>query len=470
VTGRFDSRFDGGLGAPPLPLRLVRMVLRVALPAATLLLIAFAVWVGTRSQDAPTSVEAPAPDSTAPTTPEAPVVTGDDTTAPAVVTSIPPTTPLPTTPATTQTTAETPDPTTATTLAPRPTSAVALGGLVRSSELADRPGGTGTPLDADTEVALTGDVNQVGDQTWYRVSANADEGWVLAADIDLTSTGFEARPCGALDPEPAETALAYRPGTAQGSASTLAGIELHRSAACDRVVLYLADSVDDDGQFAPTFPDDLSVVDLFGQVRLEIDDRLEVIPELALRTIPTAEGEGVAVLARRPDGRPAFNIDTGPARLAVSFLANPARIVLDFVHTSPSLPGVGGGVVLSAQSINDALSVGDGSVVIMTGFARLDDGLGEIAFREAPDPGGEPGSGLAVNVNFGGTSRVAPVFRSWFFYETPRVDAEWAEFRFTISGLEPGSYELMLGLGAGDPPPEIDEPGLYQVFVVEEPG
>jgi len=465
VTGRFDSRFDGGLGAPPLALRILRLTLRAVLPVATLLLIGFAAWVGTRNRDTPTAVEAVSPISTTSS------VATTVTTAPAPSSSVstgPPSTPAPTTTPTSQPTPPPPEVTT-TTAAPQPAiDVVAFGNLARSTGLADLPGGTGAPLGAGTAVTLTGEVRVVENQTWYGANADGDPGWIRAGDVDLTSTGFETRSCGVLGEELAATALAYRPGTADGNAATIAALELHRSTACDRVVLYLAESIGDDGQFASTFPEELSIIDLFGQVRVQIADNLAVIPELTFRAIPVEDGEGVAVLAIRPDGRPAFNIDTGPALLAVSFLANPARIVLDFAHISSLLPGVGGGVVLSAQSINDALSVGDGSQVLMTGFARLDDGLGEIAFREAPEPGEEPGSGLAVNANFGGTSRVAPVFRSWFFYETPRVDGEWAEFRFTISGLEPGSYELMLGLGATEPPADIEDPGLYQVFVVAE--
>lgn len=476
MTGRFDSRFDGGLGAPPLPLRALRLILRVALPAGTLFLIGLAVWVSTRDQGAPTAVEAVGPISTSSST-SSTTTTLTTALVPSTVGSAgssqdtavpPPPTPAPTTPSTTQTTTTLPEATT--TVPPQPSpDAVALGNLARSTGLADRPGGTGAPLGVGTAIALTGEVQLVDNQTWYGASAGGDQGWIQAGDIDLTSTGFEARSCGVLGEELPATPLAYRPGTAEGTAATIAALELHRSAACDRVVLYLAESIGDDGQFASTFPEELSIVDLFGQVRIEIADDLAVIPELEVSTIPVQDGEGVAVLAIRPDGRPAFNIDTGPALLGVSFLANPARIVLDFAHISSLLPGVGGGVILNTQSINDALSVGDGSLVLMTGYARLDDGLGEIAFRVAPEEGEEPGSGLAVNANFGGTSRVAPVFRSWFFYETPRVDGEWAEFRFSISGLEPGSYELMLGLGAADPPADIEDPGLYHVFVVEEP-
>ena len=383
MTGRFDSRFDGGLGAPPLPFRILRLALRVALPAGTLVLIAIAVWVSTRNQGTPTSVEPVSASSTTSSHTTATTVLVPSTIGTTTSTQdsavVPPSTPAPTTPPTTQATTTLPE-TTTTTIAPQPSpDAVASGNLTRSTGLADRPGGSGAPLAEGAPIELTGDVQLVDDETWYAVNAGGDGGWIQASDVDLTSTGFEARSCGVVGRELPETALAYRPGTAEGDAATIAGLELHQSTACDRVVLYLADSVGDDGQFAPTFPEELSVVDLFGQVRIEIADNLVAIPELAFRTIPVADGEGIAVLARRPDGRWAFNIDTGPARLAVSFLANPARIVLDFARTSSLLPGVGGGVILNAQSISDALTVGDGSLVLMTGYARLDDGLGEIA-------------------------------------------------------------------------------------------
>lgn len=337
--------------------------------------------------------------------------------------------------------------------------------------LAETPGGTGPVLAAGSSVALLGEILVAADRTWYRVNSLGESGWVPASSIEMVGNDFEARPCGEVPAALPAAALAYQPGTAEGDADGIAAIEFHQSAERNRAVLFLADGLGtDEVSFADAFPDGLSVVDVAGRVRVELNERILVIPELQFARFTVDGGDAVALLALRPDGRSAFNLDMGAARLSVSFLARPARVVLDTVRASQARPEIGGGVVVNAKSIHDALGAGDGRVVEIAGYARLGSGLGEVAFRQAPPAGAEGGSGRAVEVQFGGTSRVDPVFRSWYFYETPRFDGQWAEFRFTIAGLDPGRHELALGLGATDIPGDIVDPGAFVLLVVEPPG
>ena len=162
-------------------------------------------------------------------------------------------------------------------------------------------------------------------------------------------------------------------------------------------------------------------------------------------------------------------IDRGPSAVTVSFLAEPARIVIDSKNTTGIGPGIGGGVVISSQSILDAKSGADGEVVVISGWARLANGLGEIAFRNAPAEGDEPGTALAREVVFSGTASYGTVERSWYFYRTELAGGEvWSPFRFQISSLTSGTYELFMGLGGeGNIPADIESPGIYQILVVD---
>ena len=96
--------------------------------------------------------------------------------------------------------------------------------------------------------------------------------------------------------------------------------------------------------------------------------------------------------------------------------------MIDLVRESDTIAAVGQGVVINAHSIADAAAAGDGRVVTVSGYARLLDGLGEIAFRRAPADGADPASGFAYDAIFNGTTRAGAVVRSWYFYETPRFD------------------------------------------------
>lgn len=435
-------------------------ILHGSVALVSLAVLAFAVWIGVRSPDAPQTVVADtltttsaASTSTAAPTGSAPVTVA--TTAPSTSAS----TVVVTTAAATTTEA-----------APAAPSGVTFAALRGAAVLAAAPGGNGTMLAADARVGLSGRFQVVNGSTWYEVDTGAETGWTPAVALDVDGSGFATRPCGEIPAELPPTALAYQPGTVEGSADGIVGFERHRSPECERVVLYLGEGLaTGDGRFASSFPPGLSIIDVSGRVRVEMEGGVAVVPELGYLTLPIGESEAIALIAHRPDGSLAYNLDAGPARLAVSFLARPARVVLDMNRVGSAAPGIGNGVVVNGQTMADALLSGDGRPILVSGFARLPDGLGEIAFRRAPSEGADPGSGLALDAQFDGTSRAGSVFRSWYFYETPRVDGDWAEFRFTVSGLEPGRYEMFLGLGAS-PPPDVTDPGLHQVLEVAAVG
>jgi len=446
------------IGAP-IVIRLAQGLIAIVSVAV----LGFAVWVGIRQQTPPDGV------ITSPTQTTLVSVSTAVTSAPA--TTVPVATSAETTaPPVTQAATTTVD----ATVAPATTVAEAVGTaravLTRPAPLADEPGGTGRTMSRDDGVAITGNVAIVQSRTWLEVNRSGEIGWTEASALEITTTNFAARPCDEIPATIPPNALAYQPGTADGVADGIAWIEQHQSDACSRLVLYLAnDLATAQASLSEAFPTGLSIVDLGGRVRVELATDVLVAPEFGLGQVSVGDAEALTIAALRPDGRIAFNIDPGPSRLAVSFLANPARVVLDLVTVSNVAPGVGGGVIVNAQSVVDAASAGDGSTVAITGFARLGDGLGEVALRRAPADGAEQASGLAVEARFDGTPRAGTVTRSWYFYQTPRFDGEWAEFRFSIAGLAPGEYEMFLGLGSA-PPDDVENPGLFQLFAVEEPG
>ncbi len=460
VQGQDHRGYDSqGRLQRPMGLRVLHGV--VALGSLSVVVVA--IWIGTRSPDSPDSVVT---QSSVVSTTVQPVETTTPTNTAA---SSAPTTAAPTTTSVIDTDQETSTTDLATTEPPA-TTGIVLATIAGAAPLATSPGGDGTTLGAGDLVGLTGNLQVVAGSTWYEVNRGADTGWTPAAAIDLDGTNLDARPCGDIPAELPPTALAYQPGTVDGAADGIAAIEGHVSPACTRVVLYLGDGLGgDSAQLATAFPQGLSVVDVGGRVRVEMPVDLLVIPELELSSVPVSGGDALAITARRPDGRVAFNLDAGPARLKVSFLARPARVVLDLIRESDVAPGIGEGVAVNAQSIVDAREAGDGRDILVTGYARLLDGLGEIAFRRAPGDGGAPGSGLAIDAQFDGTTRAGSVLRSWYFYETPRVDGAWAEFSFTVGGLSEGSYEMFLGLGT-QAPSDVAEPGLFLLLDVGSPG
>jgi len=419
--------------------------------------VGFAIWIGVREQ-----------------TPPSDLVTVDSATTAgsvnATVSSVPGVSDAVATSAATTSVATISDPTVTPPVTIAEVAGMANATLLRSAPLASEPGTAGLTMSRNDVVALTGSLTILGDSTWLEVERDGDVGWTEASAVKITTTDFGVRPCATLPASIPSRALAYQPGTAVGTADGIAWIEQHQSETCSRLVLYLADRLATaEAKLSDAFPTDLSVIDLGGRVRVELSQDLLVVPEFSLGTVSVSGGEAVTIAALRADGRLAFNIDPGPARMAISFLANPARVVLDLVQESDVSAGVGGGVIVNAQSMVDAISAGDGSVVTVTGFARLGDGLGEIALRRAPADDAAPGTGLAVDAQFEGTPRAGTVTRSWYFYQTPQFDGQWTEFRFSFAGLTPGIYEMFLGLGSA-PPEDVETPGLFQLFSVEAPG
>lgn len=396
------------------------------------------------------------------------------TTAPDETTSVPsteaPTTSEPATsePSTTETSATQPT----TTEAAAPVTTVPAGATetdavaIDDTVLAAAAGGSsGQPIDAGVSVAMTGSIALVDGATWFEVgTAAADaQGWVEASSLAFATTTFDDRSCATLPDGPAEAPLAYRPGTATGNPDGVIAVETHTAAECHRTVLLLGSLAD--GTVADAFPDDLGLIDFGGMLRLDLDEPTHA-PEL---TFADLDDDGIVIDATRSGDSSSLYIDRGPSRVDVSFLANPARIVVDSHPISDERASVGGGVVISSLTLLDAADAGDGSTIVMTGWARLPAGLGQIAFRNAPGDGRDRGTGLAVNVVFAGTSGVGQVERSWYFYRTSSDGGVWSEYRFEISGLNPGTYEIFLGLGDTIVPDGIDEPGLYHVFEVSEP-
>ena len=334
---------------------------------------------------------------------------------------------------------------------------------VRAAVLGDRPGDSaGDELASGTELALTGAVSTNDERTWFEVDDGDRQGWLPAGDLAFATTTFDDRSCAALPDEPTAAPLAYRPGTTEGTPDGVLAIETHIAARCHRTVMILGSL--DDGELADAFPADLNLIDFGGLLRLDLDEPRHA-PELGYQTL---DDGAVVIDATRVGGSSLF-VDRGPSVVTVSFLANPARVVVDTQPVSDQRAAVGGGVVISSLSL-DALSVaGDGRTVAVTGWARLPAGLGQIAFRNAPSDGGEPGSGLAEEIVFAGTSGAGQVERSWYFYRTATGESEWSEYRFEVSSIPEGVYEIFMGLGDTVVPDGVDEPGIYQILDVGTP-
>ncbi len=337
--------------------------------------------------------------------------------------------------------------------------------VARTTPLANQPGANGgDALEPGQQVAFTGDIEVVDDHTWFGVDTGSAVGWVAASDLALATTSFDRRPCAELPDGVAPNPLAYRPGTTDGDATGVVAIETHTAADCRRVVMVLGSLAD--GALADAFPADLDVIDFGGLVRVDLPGAVHA-PELTLLEI---EDNGVVLSATREGGETSLFVDSGAASVHVSFLANPARIVVDSLSLDDARPALSdGGVILASSTFADARDAGDGSVVLVKGWARLPGGLGQIAFRNAPDEGRPPESGLAYDAVFSGTSSVGTVQRSWYFYRTATSGDQWSEFSFEISGLVAGDYEMFLGLGGVEPPADIDVPGIITILNVADP-
>ena len=351
--------------------------------------------------------------------------------------------------------------TTSDSVGPLNTSAV----VARTTPLASEAGANGgDALEPGQELALTGDIVVVDDHTWFGVDTGSALGWVTASDLALATTSFDRRPCAELPDGVAPNPLAYRPGTTDGDATGVVAIETHTAADCRRVVMVLGSLAD--GVIADAFPADLDVIDFGGPVRVDLPGAVHA-PEFTLLEI---EDNGVVLSATREGGETSLFVDSGAASVNVSFLANPARIVVDSLSLDDARPALSdGGVILASSTFADAADAGDGSMVVVKGWARLPGGLGQIAFRNAPDEGRPPESGLAYDAVFSGTSSVGTVQRSWYFYRTATSGDQWSEFSFEISGLVAGDYEMFLGLGGVEPPADIDEPGIIAILNVADP-
>ncbi len=433
--------------------RLTRTVIVVATLLVPLGVIAFAV----RSDDDPNTSETGTASTTA-------VESTISTTAPPA--TDPPSTDSPlgetTTTAVTTTSSTTTSTTTTTTTEAIP-EAVGVGSVVaRQPTLFATQAGvaSGTQIAEGDVLTMTGDLRVVAGATWFEAISANESGWVSASNVALSTTGFDQRQCAELPSGTTATPLAYRPGTADGLADGVVAIETHMSDECTRTVLLLG--LDGGETLAQAFPDDLAIVDFGGHLRIDLDDAVHA-PEIAFRGLVS---NGVMATVETSDGTRLI-IDRGPSAVSVSFLARPARVVIDSRTVSDVRPGIGGGIILSSQSITDATTSGDGRVTVMSGWARPINGLGEVAFRHAPDDDQEPGGGLAAPVVFSGTSSVGTVERSWYFYRT-EVPAAWSPFAFQISSLSAGEYEVFLGVGVdANVPADIDSPGLFQILTVE---
>jgi len=383
---------------------------------------------------------------------------GDSQPEPNVGTTTAPTTSETT--ATTATTEVTPPITTSDQLPQLQTDAV----MRQDSTLTASPGGTtGSELGQGQEVEFTGAIREVDGSTWFEAATGNETGWVPAVDLALTTTNFDVRSCSELPNTAAADPLAYSPGAADDDPDGVIAIETHVAADCTRTVLLLGSF--SEGRLADAFPADLDLVDFGGLLRLDIPDADHATE---LEFIELDDG-AIAITATRGEDIHALYIDRGPSRVAVAFLASPARIVIDSAPTTDFRPSSGGGVAISSQTIADAAVAGDGSTIVVRGWARPVGGLGQIAFRNAPAEGAAPESGLAYNVTFSGTSSVGQVERSWYFYRTATAGGVWSDFQFEISGLEPGSYEMFLGLGDRELPEGVTEPGIFQILEVGTP-
>ncbi len=337
------------------------------------------------------------------------------------------------------------------------------GQLVAPVRLLDEPGGrpTGLRLDRDSVIGLTGEVVESNGTVFWEAISDGVNRWVPGGVVRTRTTPLEARPCREAEAV-ADEAVGYSPATTEDGADGVLAVETYRNAGCVRLVILLASGEGKDLSPASGLPEGLEVVDHGGPVSVMLPD--PIVNYWPSRQMVSA---GPAfVLAARVGTDSAFSIemDLGRAAVSVSFLANPARIVVDLVpEAGAPQPVVGEGVVIDSATVSRVREGGPGPLLI-EGFSRPTAGIGLAVLRSAPGADGGPGSGEPVTATWEDGNSNQGASRPWFSYTTLVPGPAWSRFSITVDGLAAGEYEAYVGLA--DDEPEETGVGVYLPFRV----
>jgi len=337
------------------------------------------------------------------------------------------------------------------------------GRLATPVRLLDEPGGrpSGLRLDRGSILGLTGEVSETGGTVFWEAVSDGVNRWVPADVLRTRTTPFEGRPCRRAD-SIVESPVGYSPATSAEGADGVLAVETYRQGGCVRLVVLFGTGTGAALSPAAGLPDGLEVVDHGGPVSIRLPDGIaNYWPTQAMLAAGPAY-----VVAARDEGGSALGIEVDPGRAAVSvsFLANPARVVVDLVpEAGADPPVVGDGVVIDSATVA-RVHEGGGGPLLIEGYSRPTAGIGLAVMRSAPAADAATGSGEPATVVWGDGNSGRNARRPWFSYTTLVPGPDWSRFSITVDGLAPGRYEAYVGLA--DDEPEETGVGAYLPFEV----
>ena len=303
------------------------------------------------------------------------------------------------------------------------------------------------------------------DSVWYELAWPEDMiVWANARFLELirpasAADPFPALPCLVAGQEPPTATLpqvSTRP-PARSDADHVAGVQFVPADGCFRTIIHFGSAFAVDpagGPAAAQLPAGIVVrsSDDALSVMVELPD---VIDEVALGSAVDA---GPAVVVRDADGHPYIEILSGPHDAAAGFLADPARVVVDYVPRPPvpdDLPfplyEEAGIIIRSIDGLTskggDLSSAQWTPPITVTGFARpfeanigltMRDNQGDL-FEEVAWNGGPSGAQVG----------------SRYFTMTTDWSSAWGRFSFTIESMPAGSFTLELSGDGGSDDPRV---------------
>ncbi len=284
--------------------------------------------------------------------------------------------------------------------------------------------------------------NPIGGTAWYGVRLpSGTDGFVNSRYLAHPNTwdaGLKTTACTAQISTGSQVATT----PADGDATTVVGLFQFQTATCSRYVIVLGNSTGDT-YTAGEILGGGDVVVTSGKTRVTValpDPIVEVVPQatnsdfnlaLALTVVPVERPDGLEVRFLHQTGRVA----------GVTVLSNPARIVID-VAEAPVGEGLDfrpvvetGNTVLEhpIDQSNDNVGVRGGFTLI--GYARWfeSQGYAELKTRNDEDPDSITWSGPSLYASDGG-----------FVAVTAPHQPTWGEFILTAT-VAPGKYRLFIG-------------------------
>ncbi len=289
-----------------------------------------------------------------------------------------------------------------------------------------------------------------GAEWWEVVISTGLTGWVnsrFLESVDQTSAPFADVPCSADLSDGGHGPTSFpATGSATSDADHVVRVETVSGGGCERTVVVLGTDFD----FTDTSPEAAEVpAGIVAEVLRAAPASVRIDMPSIFHSAPSAAGSGSRKVVRADDGptdtdgfHPVYvDILTGPGAVGVTYRNDPARIVVDYlaVPLGPGYPqrAEGSSVELVSPAVTDPLAVvANGSE--FHGYARgFEASLFVQLFEEfGIDP---VVADFATTRGFGPTTTASSIPIS----TTDYIEA-WGEFGFTISGLDPGTYTLVL--------------------------